>query len=526
MFCNSVYKDLVTEFEANKDKYWKDWLKFDKILNKAGKQGVVGLFKSKEKDIQYFFKMSQNINFLIQHELLVLKGLRALVDYCPHFCKGIGSIKCEVESDKNTKTYKTSPFSINSKYSIEKEVLLCEFMENSSKFFNYIRTKDIPEKVLYSTVKQVLMAILVAQKKKNFSHYDLHSNNVMIKKCNKNVVFLYRTSPDDQFCIPTYGYYPVIIDFGFSYISDMDGEPLWTSLVHTEVGFMSDRFDWVADPKLFLVSVSDEIKAMRGTKQSVIFRRVIKNMFHSLKIDFGCGWDDVENKSAGDYILDIFAATNSQSRIFNDCPYYCLDILQSLIVLPLEEQKYDHIEDYFNAFIKEWIKIENEISNEFFNIYVLKNVISSIRDIRPLYFDPVRREEAVSTFKNSVYNAIEKVSKYCRPKKVNYEKMLCSAILLAQCMEGVLYDIINARMETKKREYQKMPLNSIEQMFAAIDINIPSEYKYTDDTIFVILDAVEEKHQIFNMPKGEAGNINSMKNIFRGPYIWDLFLKK
>ena len=62
-----------------------------------------------------------------------------------------------------------------------------------------------------------------------------------------------------QHYIPTNGHYPVIIDFGFSYINDMKDGPLWPSMAHTCVGFMSDRFDWVADPKLFLVTVSGEI---------------------------------------------------------------------------------------------------------------------------------------------------------------------------------------------------------------------------------------------------------------------------
>ena len=30
-------------------------------------------------------------------------------------------------------------------------------------------------------------AITLAQKEKQFTHYDLHSNNVMIKKCNKDL---------------------------------------------------------------------------------------------------------------------------------------------------------------------------------------------------------------------------------------------------------------------------------------------------------------------------------------------------
>jgi hypothetical protein len=128
-------------------------------------------------------------------------------------------------------------------------------------------------KIIVFYYKTSFTAIAIAQKEKKFTHYDLHSFNVMIKKCDKDLVFLYKLDDDNQFCVPTLGYYPVIIDFGFSYISDMDDGPLWPSLAHTDVGFMSDRFDWVADPKLFLVTVLDKIKDKRNSKKSKKFKK-------------------------------------------------------------------------------------------------------------------------------------------------------------------------------------------------------------------------------------------------------------
>ena len=382
---STKYQKLITYFEKNKDKPWNDWLKFDKLLDNQGKQGMVGLFNLKdeneEDNIKYIFKLSQCLNYLVYHELTVMQGLSSISNFCPFFCKGIGSIKCKVEPKRKIK----NPFDIKSKYPIEKEVLLCEYIENSSKFYNYIKTKDIKEEMLYSIVKQVLMGINIAQQKKQFTHYDLHSNNVMIKKCDKDLVFLYKIDDENQFCVPTLGYYPIIIDYGFAYISDMQDKPLWTSLAHTEVGFMSDRFDWVADPKLFLITVSNEIKDKRNTTKAKKFRRIVRNLFYPLKIDVECGWDDDEDKSAADSVLEMLDIENNTSKIFKDFDYYCIDILQSLIILPLQEQDYSNIGKSFKAFLKEWSKIENEISNEFYNIYILKEVVNIARNIRPDY---------------------------------------------------------------------------------------------------------------------------------------------
>ena len=520
MFLTTKYNNLLSEFEKNKDEKWEEWLEFNKVLDKPGKQGIVGIFNSKsDKNLQYLFKMSQTINYLVYHEITIMIGLNDISSYCPHFCKGIGSIKCKTEPNRKS----LEPFNIKSKYPIEKEVLLCEYIDNSSKFYNYIRSNKISEDVLYSIIKQVLLGINIAQKEKKFTHYDLHSNNVIIKKCNKDIVFLYKIDDENQFCVPTFGYYPVIIDFGFSYIEDMNENPLWTSLAHTDVGFMSDRFDGIADPKLFLITVSDEIKNKRQTKKSKCLRRIVRNIFNPLKIDHDSGWDNVDKKGATDYVLEILQTYNDKSRIFKDYDYYCIDILQSLIILPLEPQDYKDIGKNFKILLREWVKIENEISNVYYNLYILKEVVNLTRDVRSYYIDNNTCEKALSIFRTGIHEIIEKVSQFCRPKKINYEKLLCALILLSKNIEGILYDIINARMIEKEKEYSKMPLKNIEQIFGAIDVNIPDIYKYNKETVFVIMDRINKNYNLYEMPEDEIDTINSMNNMYRGTYIYDLY---
>ena len=517
---NNKYNELISYFEKNVDKPWEEWLVFDKLLDKQGKQGQVGMFISKtDSKLQYIFKISQCLNFLVYHEIKIMQGLFEISKYCPHFCKGVGVIKAKTEPNRKTK----NPFLITSKFPIEREILLCEYIEKSSKFCTYIKSLSIDEDVLYSIIKQTLMGVNIAQNKKKFVHYDLHSNNVMIKKCNKNLVFLYKIDNDNQFCVPTFGYYPVVIDYGFSYIEDLNDGPLLTSLAHTDVGFMSDRFDWVADPKLFLISVSDEIKEKRGTKKAKKLRRIVKNMFYPLTIELDSGWDNEDTKAAVDYVLDIFEIHNKKSKIFKECDYYCIDILQSLIILPLEEQDYSNIGKTFESFINEWIKIENEISNEFYNIFILKEIVSIAMEIRPDYLRKEKKDDAVTYFRHSVYEILNKVSKFCNPKNIHYEKFLCSLLLLSENIEGVLYDVINARMQVKQKEYNKMPLKNLEQIYATIDINLQDTYIYNKDTVFYIIDMVDETNDIFEIPETEIKNINKLHNISRGCYVYDMY---
>lgn len=522
----SDYTELVSYYEENKNRPWQEWLSFDRVFEKPGKQGLVGLLKLKNKEDskKYVFKISQYINHLTQHENVIMKGLNDISPFCPHFCKSIGSILCKVDPKSRKEG---NPFNTEAKYLIQKEALLCEFIDKSCKFYNYIRAIDrIPEDVLYSSIKQVLLAIAMSQKEKKFTHYDLHSFNVMMRKCNKNVVFLYVLDKDNQFAVPTYGHYPIIIDFGFSYISDMEDGPLWPSMAHTDVGFMSDRFDWVADPKLFLVTVSGEIKEKRKSKKSHKLRRIVRNLFHPLNIDWSSGWDEGEDMGASDFITEMLEEYNPGSKLFEDYDHYCIDLINSLIILPLEEQDYSDIHKSYQIFVKEFMKIENQITSPFYNLYILKGIVDTARHVRAAYMRQDTRIDAIRTFRLKTHERVNEVANFCKLDSVHYERMLCSLLIFSRCAEGLLYDTVNTRMAEKEREYKKLPLKSTEQIYASIEVNIPDDYVYNKDTIVVVLDAVEKSTNILNLTEEQSEIINQIPNICRGTSLYDIYTGK
>ena len=515
---DTKFNELVKYYDDNKDKPRNEWLEFDCLFDKPGKQGEVGILKSLDSKHQFIFKMSQTMNFLPLHELTIMQGLNSLYEYCPHFCKGIGVITCDIEPDLKSK----NPFKIKSKYPIEKEVLLCEYIDKSAKFSNYIMSSRISENVLFSIIKQVLLAIQIAQTETQFTHYDLHSDNIMVKKCHEDLVFLYKLDDETQFCVPSLGYYPIIIDYGFSYIGNMDNNPLWTSLAFTEVGFMSDRFDWVADPKLFLATVSYELKKYKVSKNSRKLRNIVYNIFSKLDIDMNSGWDTETDKSAIDYVSDELLKISHTSKIFRDYELICLDILQSLIILPLEEQSEDSLGKAFEVFVKEWVKIEKEIASDYYNLYIFKELVSVAREVRCDYENGYHTE-AVSAFRKAVYDIVNKVSNFSLLKDIHYEKMLCALYILSKSIEGMLYRIVGKRMSEKNTEYEKLPVGSVQEVYAILDSNINTPYVYNKDTVVLILDCVKKEYKIFDLPIDEIDNINSLNSLYRGTYINDLY---
>lgn len=520
------FNSLIDYFNENKHKPWREWLEFEQTFDKPGKQGLVGLFKptkdiQSHKKLKFVFKISQYINYLVQHEYTVMNGLNEISPYCPHFCKAVGTLLSEIDPSSRKVG---NPFIITTKYPIEKEILLTEYIDNSNKLYNYIRSDKISDTIIYSSIKQVLMAIAISQKKKQFTHYDLHSYNIMMKKCNKDVVFLYVLDEDNQFCVPTNGHYPVIIDFGFSYINDLADGPAWPSMGHTDVGFMSDRFDPIADPKLFLVTMATEMKQMRNNKKTAKFRRIVKNVFGKLKIDWESGWDTVEEKGASDFATEMLQDHSIHSNLFDNYDHYCIDLIQSLIILPLEEQKYDNINQSYQGFLKEFVKIENEIGNPFYNLYILKGIVDVTREVRPDYLKGGHaRTSAIKYFKKAVFERINCVSSYCNPKNIHFERMLCSLLCLAKNIEGILFDAVESRMQAKEKEYEQMPLQSTEQIYGALDVNIPDKYVFTENTTVFVMDCINETCTRLKLTPEVCQDVNNTNQLSKGTFLYSVY---
>jgi len=525
----SGFNNLLDIYNKNKDKKWDEWLVLDKIFPKPGKQGLVGLMSvnnSDEKDpIQFTFKISQYINYLVHHELTVMDSLRELSNFCPHFCRGIGSITCQIDPSKRKSG---NPFEIECKYPIEKEVLLMEYLKDCYKFCNYITSPKISDNVIYSTIKQVLMAISIAQKKANFTHYDLHSNNIMMKKCDENLVFLYVLDKDTQFCVPTYGHYPVIIDFGFSYAKELNGNYLWPSMNHTDIGFLSDRFDHVADTKLFLVTVADELKATSNYEQfrdkdnAKKLNNIVRNVFNGLPIDYDSGWDNNIKKCASDEVFKVLKKIKTDSKLFNDCDYFCIDIIQTLIVLPLEPQSYKDIELSYTTFLNEFIKIEKMISSEFYCLYILKSIVDIARAVRPDYLDIKSRPHAVNFFKDGIYQKLSSIAGYCRPKGIHFEKMLCSLYCVSKCIEGILYNTLKKRWTNKLENYDALSLKTPEELFMVTDVNIPSDYQFNKNTLIFIINCEDNSISETSLDDDEIESINSFDSVSRGVELYSI----
>ena len=101
--------------------------------------------------------------------------------------------------------------------------------------------------------------------------------------------------------------------------------------------------------------------------------------------------------------------------------------------------------------------------------------------------------------------------------------MLCSLLVLAKNIEGVFFDVINNRREEKQQQYDRLPLQSPEQIYAAIETNLSTKYTYNQNTKVFIVNNIDQTGKLYSIPHSELKTVNKLPVIARGTYIYDLY---
>ena len=74
----------------------------------------------------------------------------------------------------------------------------------------------------------------------------------------------------------------------------------------------------------------------------------------------------------------------------------------------------------------------------------------------------------------------------------------------------------------KEKEYNKLPLKSVEEIYAVINTNIPDEYEYSDKTKVLVIDNVKKDCKLIKkLPEELLDKINDITNLSKGCYIND-----
>lgn len=511
---------MVKLYNDNKDKSLISWLEYDKTFTVKNTQGTTGLLKTKTEH-KCVFKMSKGVNSVIKHEYTVSQDINKLNKYCRNFCRSIGIIQCEVDilSSKDS-----NPFSTTKNNKVVKDIILYEYIDGIT-LTKAIQSKTISKHGILSLLKQVVLALCIAQKKINFTHYDLHPENILVVKCDYNDTFLYVIDEDNQFVIPSHGYYPVIIDYGYTYTDSLNDTQFWNTMCLSDVGICPSQFSSIYDIIRFLTSTTNVIVKNRCDHDFRILKRIVMNIFYDIdNLNFKSGIITYDNHDTLSVLTRKLSSYNKISHVFSKYENHCIDILQSLVIQPFEEQTNCDLKISYQTFLNEWNKIENQVNVGVVNLYILKCIVDSAIKCRSYYYNVDTRNKSIVMFRRDVYSGVNKIISFCNLKELDFEKMLCSLYVLSLSLENVLY-VIGTNC-SKYEDYIKdtMEIKKTENFFCVLDINLPDDtYIYTTDTCLITYNILDETTNSSFMCEELSEDVNNIDTLSRGSYVYDYF---
>ena len=512
-----IYQEIVNIYSEHKDESWHNWLEYESTFNGNSTQSITGLFRIKDTEYKCVFKMSNSMNNIISHEYLVSRDMNTMDKYCNNFCRSIGVIECDVDTNNKLE----NPFHIenrNKKGIVKKLVILYEYI-NGKSLSRIIRSSSIKDTIIVSILKQVLLSLCIAQREYDFTHYDLHTDNVIIMSCDVDDNFLYVINETNQFLVPSHGYYPVIIDYGYSYTKNLNNLPFWNTFKFSDVGICPNQPNFLHDMKRFIVSISRMFMKYKQTPNSMIIKRIISNLFYDIdELNYKSGLVLYNNHES---IISYMSSLNcDRSILFKGYMVYCLDILQSLVILPFEKHNIKDMEISFDTFLNEWIKIENQLNSNKLKLYILNSIIQHAITYRGEYYNSNTRKKVITDFRREIYTDINQVLSFCKLDGIDFDKLLCSLYVLSHSIEGILFNISKKCNEYKQELTNLVEIKNTENFFCVFDVNLSDDYIYSKNSKVVLL---EEPMTIIKLSDEILEDINDITSLTRGTYIYDNF---
>lgn len=484
---------------------------------KPGKQGVVGVVDDTRSKTTSVFKMSSIFGFIATHENAVMEALKDIHKFCPFFIKGYGlrNITVDVNLEETD-----NPFEVED-LPVKMDVVFAEYVQNSKKLVQLNRHQTISDDVLASQVLLALTGSMLANRLCGFTHYDLHSENLLVQKCDPNDVFLYHDPGlNTSYLIPTHGYYPRIIDYGFSHVDSL-------THVTSPLGFMcngytSHRADPYADFRVLLVSFLDDCKRYRPENGiTAALDRVLKELYEGQEIDWESGWILNGRKSSSEYLHHEFKHLTRESPTFAENDLCIYDMMQSLIAIhPIEdtypdastEELIKEMETGIDVFLREFMAIERDFDGDTqLGLYIMRCVVAAAAGVRSTYYSSVSstQREAARHFQNALFEYLKPLKSYYHPR-VNPVKMLTALFVCVEVMQAIVAREVRYRNKFIDRQNQHIGLRPDEIFHVVHHHMTPRNFVASEDTRIVYMDETYKCMRVLRLTQGQADQVNAI----------------
>ena len=347
------------------------------------------------------FKLSVDMSNMILHEQNVAEDIFTLQSYCPHFINILGNINIPISSyfilvssdedeleelynnnsdddsendssdddsendnsddDSNERDsdnsdseededmdedlkrkfelelQKANNLFYESKEAFPRNILLFEKIHNFP-FHRLLKKFNYDNNIISSQLLQILLGLQIAQNECKFTHYDLHTSNILEQHCELDSVFLYNIK-GEKYIVPTYGYYPKIIDLGSSYSENVTNHTMLTHANSYDYGFQSQFFDPLNDVHHSLLSLFYYIEDKKSCFETLCNK--IKYMFHNVPVLRKSGWKKLPHDLTDTILYKIKKDCLPEYEdydVFRDYKGNFLEIFNSLVHIPFEKE--------------------------------------------------------------------------------------------------------------------------------------------------------------------------------------------
>jgi len=502
---NSKKRDILKKVQQ--------FLTFEKCFKTRGVQGIAGILNIRTTKQKVVFKVSVDLDNTVEHENIISEELNKLRTYCPHFVGNLGIINLPISNDFIDKPDDYSLFNNSNSYFLC-NVLLMEYVSPIT--FHYICKYLHDEKnIVLSQIIQVCMALDISQTKCKLTHYDLHMDNILIRRIDPNSMFLYVTK-GKKILVPTFGYYPVIIDLGNSYVKAVEGKPMYTRTDNYQYGLQSTLYDPINDLHHFLLSSFNYL----DDKGYAYDWLNVRFMYYFRHIPLWCqkGWKILP--------YDIFELV--LKRIKNDCPSLkskfkvwkeyrneIICILNGLIILPWLDNDNLSFENCLENFLIELEKLYNMkmTGNESDIVYVLRETVLIINQYRDEYIkDPIKTLEIlIPEWKKRISFIISHNLKEI-PKNLDFKKLVDNALLVSEKMSTNYYEYIKEHVTICNDSYLKTKIHGPIDAVNLILQNGSIKYSFNKDTLIYVWDSDKEKQTILDCSKLTDTQLDMLDN--------------
>jgi hypothetical protein len=511
-------------------------LQYYKIFNEDTSQGVVGLLRPMNKGQKslrldesvnflsatdyffvadepshpiYVFKIPKEVSTLADHEYKVAKDMEELGVYLPHYNRIFEikrNVKCYIP-DKYNKNEEYNPFS---QYNCVRDVLILEYIPSKLTLLKYIKKTKFSG-CTDSLIHQLVLALFIAQQEKKFTHYDLHFENILLRRCLKRTFFMYKFLYEGvaiNRLIYTNGYFPVLFDYGFAYSQSSESTSYNNSLFFTNKGYTPFMFDEITDFKTLIVRLA-YIEDCPQKFKKIADETFLKSQHLKFDLINETGWLKTKILSIAKIVLKRLK--KSISKVYPDYKdsfvyeelENIIDLFGILMKLPVEQTtfKTPMLDSAVQTFVGEWKKIDTWFSSAATDdkLNIIKRIFETINE---LIFEEDEYDIICRKFKLRLFHIFDQFGHFVNVENLEYGQFLTSILEISNFIEYITY----SETQRYKKLFNFADFMDSWSLLTSLEKAVYTDkpYQFEEGDSIVVFDCIDKSVSSFDLKDSDV----------------------